>query len=135
MKYYKCEKCGENTPCILLDTDFNGAEAVNCPIEKRMTAEWVKTEEDFVINCIKNPLKIPAFEPKHLLFIEGPPKPKTKTWWVVNKYDDIQLGWIGWFTKWQKYGFFPKPDTVYEEDCLRDIAYFCENETKKHKDK
>jgi poly-D-alanine transfer protein DltD len=73
-------------------------------------------------------------EAKHLKFVEGPSKPKTKTWWVVNKHDDIHLGWIGWFARWRKYAFFPKPETVYEEDCLQDIADFCIRKTKDHKE-
>lgn len=74
-------------------------------------------------------------ESKHLIFKEGPSKPKTKTWWVVNKHSDICIGNIGWFATWRKYSFFPKPDIVFEEDCLRDIADFCETKTKEHKGK
>jgi hypothetical protein len=72
-------------------------------------------------------------EGTYIKFVEGPPKSKTKTWWVVNKFDEIHLGWIGWFGKWRKYGFYPKADTVYEEVCLREIASFCESETKAHR--
>ena len=67
---------------------------------------------------------------KHLEFHEGPPKPKTRTWFVVNSHDNFHLGWIGWFGRWRKYAFYPKPDTVYEEDCLRQIAEFCVDATK-----
>jgi hypothetical protein len=73
------------------------------------------------------------FRGTHINFIEGPSKPKTRMWWVVNKYDDFQLGWIGWFARWRKYGFYPKADTVYEEVCLREIASFCQSETRLHK--
>lgn len=68
-----------------------------------------------------------------LAFIPGANKPKTETWFVLNKYDNIHLGWIGWFSRWRKYAFSPKPNTVYEEDCLRDIAEFCVLMTKQHK--
>ena len=71
----------------------------------------------------------------HIKFMEAPPKPKTKVWWVVSKYDDIQLGTIAWFSRWRKYSFFPKGDTVYEWVCLREIADFCEKQTKEHKAK
>jgi hypothetical protein len=71
---------------------------------------------------------------KHLKFVPGPPKPKTKTWWVVNRYDDIHLGWVAWFPRWRKYSFFVKPDRVFEQDCLRDIADFVERKTKEHKE-
>lgn len=76
-----------------------------------------------------------AVTPKHIKFIEGPPKPKTKTFWVVNKYDDFPLGSIGWFAKWRKYAFFPDVETVFEQDCLRDIAAFCEELTTEHRRK
>jgi hypothetical protein len=69
----------------------------------------------------------------YIRFIEGPSKPKTRTWWVVTKDDDIHLGWIGWFARWRKYGFYPKSETVYEQICLREIADFCERETAEHK--
>lgn len=74
-------------------------------------------------------------ESKHLLFKEGPSKPKTKTWWVVNKHSDTHLGNIGWFAIWRKYAFFPNQETVFEQDCLIDIADFIENKTKEHKEK
>ena len=69
----------------------------------------------------------------YIRFVEGPPKPRTKTWWVVTRDDDIHLGWVGWFGRWRKYAFYPKPDTVYEQVCLRDIALFCETQTSTHK--
>ena len=75
-----------------------------------------------------------TIEGKHILFVPGPAKPKTKTWWVVNKHDDIALGSIEWFARWRGYGFYPKPDTVYEQDCLRDIALFVEAQTKLHRE-
>ena len=83
---------------------------------------------------VKQPTKS-SIESKHLLFKEGPSKPKTKTWWVANKHSDICIGNIGWFAAWRKYGFFPEEDMVFEEDCLRDIADFIENKTKEHKNK
>lgn len=52
-------------------------------------------------------------EGTHIKFVPAPPKPKTKVWWVVNKHDDIHLGWIGWFGRWRKYAFYPKEETVY----------------------
>lgn len=66
-------------------------------------------------------------EGKHLFFITVD---NEDGWYVVNKYDDIQLGSIEWTDIWDKYAFFPKPDTMYEEDCLRDISDFIEEKTK-----
>lgn len=73
------------------------------------------------------------FDAKFLAFYVAPPKPKTKVWWVVQRQNDIHLGWIGWWASWRRYAFYPKPNTVYEEACLRDIARFCEEQTKKHR--
>jgi len=69
----------------------------------------------------------------HIKFVPAPPKPKTKVWWVVNKYDDGHIGNIGWYASWRKYSFFPNPNTVYEQVCLREIADFCERKTAEHK--
>ena len=43
------------------------------------------------------------------------------------------LGDIKWWSTWRKYCFFPAPATLYEHTCLRDIANFCEMETRKRK--
>ena len=69
----------------------------------------------------------------HIVFVPAPPKPRTKVWWVLSKYDNVQLGWIGWFSTWRKYAFYPKENTVYEQVCLREIATFCERATALHK--
>ena len=51
---------------------------------------------------------------------------KINAYRVLNKHDDFVLGTIEWFPKWRIYAFFPKEHTCYEQDCLRDIADFCE---------
>ena len=68
----------------------------------------------------------------HILFEPAPPKRKTKVWWVLNRYDQFHLGWVAWFPRWRKYGFYPKDGTVFEETCLREIAAFCERQTAAH---
>lgn len=70
---------------------------------------------------------------KHIRFVPGPDKPKTKTWMVESNESGCVLGWIAWYSQWRTYGFFPDADTVFEEDCLRDIADFCERKTIEHK--
>jgi hypothetical protein len=75
----------------------------------------------------------PTLYGTHIKFVPAPPKPKTKVWWVVNKYDEGQLGWVAWFSRWRKYSYFAKPETVYEQVCLREIAAFCEQQTALHK--
>ncbi len=59
---------------------------------------------------------------------------KTKVWQVIAEDGYVVLGGISWFARWRKYTFMPYAGTVFEQDCLRDIAAFCEAETKKHKE-
>lgn len=70
-------------------------------------------------------------KPKWVHFEALPQKAGTKTmiWAVLATKDNTKLGEIRWFGRWRKYTFQPAPDTVYEEDCLRDIADFCEKMT------
>ncbi len=50
---------------------------------------------------------------------------KTKIYQVISIYGSF-LGDIKWWCSWRKYAFFPAPDTLYEQDCLRDITKFLE---------
>lgn len=64
---------------------------------------------------------------------------KTIVWWLYSSKEDnihtgLHLGEIRWRGAWRKYAFFPEPDTVFEQDCLRDIAQFCEDKTREHKE-
>ena len=72
---------------------------------------------------------------KYLRFIDmGPvgPKAKTRLYEVRNKYNSI-LGSIRWFGSWRKYTFFAKPETVYDERCLMEVAEFLTERSKEHK--
>ena len=80
------------------------------------------------VNC-KN------FSGKHLFFMFLKDKPKTSVWEVRNKYEYTLLGCVKWFAKFRKYSFFPEKDTVFEKDCLRDIADFCEERTGEQRSK
>ena len=71
-------------------------------------------------------------EGTHIRFKPSEPKEKTKTWLVENKYGEGVLGAIQWFGRWRKYAFFPFPDTVFEQVCMREISAFIESETVKH---
>ena len=72
-------------------------------------------------------------KPKWIKFVESSFKSaKTKRWAVCTDRDGA-IGWIRWHGRWRKYAFFPNGCTVYEQDCLRDIAEFIESETKEHK--
>ena len=60
---------------------------------------------------------------------------KTSVWTVITNEGYTPLGQIKWFARWRKYAFFPHTNTVFEEDCLRDISFFCEQATRQHRQK
>lgn len=72
---------------------------------------------------------------KWIEFVEREQSARTRNWWVRTKGGDATLlGDVKWFGKWRCYAFFPRPETVFERICLRDIALFCEQQTKAHKE-
>jgi hypothetical protein len=58
---------------------------------------------------------------------------KTRVWAVLTIDGKTVLGHVSWYGPWRKYCFSPKPQTVYEQDCLRFISSFIEDQTRKHK--
>jgi hypothetical protein len=58
-------------------------------------------------------------------------KPKTEVWFVWAKGRKTYLGGIRWHGPWRCYAFFPVHGSLYEQDCLRDLADFVENLMKK----
>jgi hypothetical protein len=60
-------------------------------------------------------------------------KAKTDSWFIYAKDGSTGLGAIRWFGRWRKYCFFPMAETVFEENCLRDIAEFIVKITKEYK--
>ncbi len=65
-------------------------------------------------------------------FEELTPNPATKRWAVMPKDGSAQIGMVKWYGPWRKYCFQPSSNTVFEQVCLREIAQFCETETKSH---
>jgi hypothetical protein len=62
----------------------------------------------------------------HLTF-ELQPKPakrKTEIWTVVAQ-GEVRLGDVRWHAPWRRYTFHPDVDTLYDEECLTEIAIFC----------
>jgi len=58
---------------------------------------------------------------------------RTHTWSVRSIQGNIYLGAVKWFGQWRRYAFYPDEATVFEQDCLRDIAAFCETQTTGHR--
>jgi len=57
---------------------------------------------------------------------------KTRTWIIKSLFGE-SLGTVKWFGSWRQYSFFPHAGTVYERECLRAIADFCEKRTLEHR--
>jgi len=47
---------------------------------------------------------------------------KTNIYQVIS--NGVNLGDIKWYAPWRSYAFYPAENTLYEQDCLRDIANF-----------
>ena len=45
-----------------------------------------------------------------------------KAYRVFNKHDDIFLGTVEWFNKWNKYVFYPANNTVFHDGCMNKIS-------------
>jgi hypothetical protein len=58
----------------------------------------------------------------------------TRRFVVHNSKNGAIIGWIRWYGPFRGYAFLPCEGTVYEEDCLRDLASCVEGLTKEHKD-
>lgn len=70
--------------------------------------------------------------PKWIRF-EKQARPKdrvTDRWTVYERaHSGAPIGEVRWFGSWRRYAFNPAPGAVFEQDCLRDIAAFCEEQT------
>lgn len=56
---------------------------------------------------------------------------KTDSWEVSAR--GAILGYVRWWAAWRKYCFFPAEGTLYEQDCLREVAEFVEGQTRVYK--
>jgi len=67
----------------------------------------------------------------------GPPTQrdgqKTLRFLVTTADNRSVLGTVAWYSQWRRYAFYPTHGTVFEQDCLREIADFCETKTREHK--
>ena len=55
---------------------------------------------------------------------------KTYSWLVRAIQGEVVIGIIKWYSSWRTYAFFPKENTIYEDDCLQDIANFIKEQMK-----
>jgi hypothetical protein len=59
---------------------------------------------------------------------------KTRQFSVFSRANRSLLGYVKWWTNWRQYCFFPL-NSLFNYDCLREIAQFCEEATRVHKDR
>jgi hypothetical protein len=64
--------------------------------------------------------------------IEGYSKSGKTATYAVLTLDGVTLGVVRWMGRWRKYAYWPANYTVYEQECLRVIADFCERKTSEH---
>ena len=67
--------------------------------------------------------------------IDQPKVGLTRRFEVKNSKSGALIGWIRWYGPFRGYAFLPCEGTVYEEDCLRDLAECVEELTKEHKER
>jgi hypothetical protein len=74
-------------------------------------------------------------DPKWITFEDAGPSQsgKTRLWRVVNRQDGVELGDVHWDAGWRRYVFAPRAFTIYEQDCLRDLAAFVSARTADHR--
>ncbi len=70
-----------------------------------------------------------------LTFENYKPKEGQKTGFCIVRSKDsgATLGLIKWYGPWRKFAFYPVADTVFERDCLIDIANKTEEMMKERK--
>jgi len=74
-------------------------------------------------------MKKPEYNYFHQITTHG----KTRLWDVHTKFSNMKIGCIKWHCGWRKFAFFPEPETLFDEDCLRHIAGVLEAETAKQR--
>lgn len=59
---------------------------------------------------------------------------KTKVWEVRSVHNGSMLGWVKWYAPWRKYTYVTEAEgVVFDHQCLREVANFCELQTQYHK--
>ena len=63
------------------------------------------------------------------VLLDKPVNRKTNTWMVAPKFGTSNLGEIKFHPAWRRFCFFPFPARLFDKDCLRSVADFCEAKT------
>lgn len=70
-----------------------------------------------------------AIEYVRFELLQRPADRKTDVWYVAPLSGGSVLGSVKFYGAWRKYVFFPREETLYDANCLRAIADFCERQT------
>ena len=70
---------------------------------------------------------------KWIKFVSCPKRKRITNIWEVQSLMGAGIGSISWYSAWRTYAFFPYDDTIYEDDCLLDIANFIKEQMEKRK--
>lgn len=67
--------------------------------------------------------------------LEVPKRAVTKRWEVGSLHDGSLLGWVYYRPTWRRYIFHPVTvvATQHDAECLRELAQFLEDETKRQR--
>ena len=71
--------------------------------------------------------------PKWIEFREVPAPGVTKRFEVHTKPGGVVIGRVAWSNGWRRYVLQPGFPTEWEQDCLRDVAAFLEEQTQARK--
>lgn len=74
-----------------------------------------------------------GMDARWIAFREVPAPGVTKRWEIVAKQNSVVIGRIAWSNGWRRYVLQPGFPTEWEQDCLRDVAVFLEQQTNARK--
>ena len=63
---------------------------------------------------------------KYITIYEIEQKPKTSVYCVDNRRSGNKLATIKWYSAWRQYCFEPEINTIWNDECLKDIVNFLE---------
>jgi hypothetical protein len=76
-----------------------------------------------------------AFVSERLIYLEQETSPSrlTKVWKLISVVGEVELGVISWYSQWRRFVFRPAIATMFDAECLGEIARFCATQTEVRK--
>ena len=124
---YNCDKCEHQDTDICDDCSVlwsDGCSSCSCHIappcsycvEMKFEEVRMKTRYEF-IEFLKSDRSL---------------RRKTKVWRCISIKTSTLLGEVEWHGPWRQYCFFPSDRTIFNKQCLTDIAEFLSNVNTEH---